>query len=104
MHKIANVLNKLPKSQQPKAKRSLREIWMAETRKEAEKAFDAFIAAYMLKFEKAAAVPGERTGRCLLVILRLPCRALEALAHLEPDRVAHVRLRAPPHHPDQGPL
>src|SRR6516165_1863101 len=31
VHKTANVLNKLPKSQQPKAKRSLQEIWMAET-------------------------------------------------------------------------
>jgi putative transposase len=31
VHKTANVLNKLPKSQQPKAKRALQEIWMAET-------------------------------------------------------------------------
>src|ERR1700694_3100339 len=30
VHKTANVLNKLPKNQQPKAKRSLQEIWMAE--------------------------------------------------------------------------
>ena len=54
MHKTANLLNKLPKSQQPKAKRSLQEIWMAETSKDAEAAFDAFIAAYELKYEKAA--------------------------------------------------
>ena len=54
VHKTANVLNKLPKSQQPKAKRSLHEIWMAETRKDAEAAFDAFIAAYRLKYDKAA--------------------------------------------------
>ena len=54
MHKTANVLNKLPKSQQPKAKRSLQEIWMAETSKDAEAAFDAFIAAYQLKYDKAA--------------------------------------------------
>ena len=33
VHKTANVLNKLPKSQQPKAKRALQEIWMAETSK-----------------------------------------------------------------------
>lgn len=55
VHKIANVLNKLPNSQQPKAKRSLQEIWMAETSKDAETAFDAFIAAYQLKYHKAAA-------------------------------------------------
>jgi putative transposase len=53
VHKTANVLNKLPKSQQPKAKRSLQEIWMAETSKDAEAAFDAFIAAYELKYDKA---------------------------------------------------
>ena len=54
VHKTANVLSKLPKSQQPKAKRRLHDIWMAETRVEAEAAFDAFIQAYALKYEKAA--------------------------------------------------
>ena len=54
VHKTANVLNKLPKGQQPKAKRALQEIWMAETSKDAEAAFDAFIAAYELKYDKAA--------------------------------------------------
>ena len=54
VHKTANVLNKLPKGQQPKAKRALQEIWMAETSKDAEAAFDAFIAAYQLKYDKAA--------------------------------------------------
>ena len=53
MHKTANVLNKLPKSLQTKAKRALQDIWMAETRKDAEAACDAFIAAYSLKYEKA---------------------------------------------------
>jgi transposase-like protein len=54
VHKTANVLNKLPKSQQPKAKRALQEIWMAETKVAAETAFDAFIESYALKYEKAA--------------------------------------------------
>ena len=54
VHKTANVLNKLPKSQQPKAKRALLEIWMAETKAAAEVAFDAFIESYSLKYEKAA--------------------------------------------------
>jgi putative transposase len=35
VHKTANVLAKLPKSQQPKAKRALQEIWMAETKADA---------------------------------------------------------------------
>jgi transposase-like protein len=54
VHKTANVLNKLPKSQQPKAKRDLQEIWMAETKVAAETAFDAFIESYELKYGKAA--------------------------------------------------
>ena len=54
MHKTANVLAKLPKSQQPKAKRALQEIWMAETKAVAELAFDAFIESYTPKYEKAA--------------------------------------------------
>ena len=64
VHKAANVLNKLPKSQQPKAKRSLQEIWMAETKAEAEMAFDAFIEAYELKYEKAADCLGKIARRC----------------------------------------
>ena len=55
VHKTANVLNKLPKSQQPKAKRALQEIWMAETKATAVAAFDAFIESYSVKYEKAAA-------------------------------------------------
>jgi transposase-like protein len=53
VHKTANVLNKLPKSQQPKAKRALQEIWMAETKKDALVAFDAFIETWGVKYEKA---------------------------------------------------
>ncbi len=53
VHKTANVLNKLPKSVQPKAKEALKEIWMAETKAEAEKAFDAFIETYGSKYPKA---------------------------------------------------
>jgi len=54
VHKTANVLAKLPKSQQPKAKRALQEIWMAETKADAEVAFNAFIESYQVKYEKAA--------------------------------------------------
>jgi transposase-like protein len=57
MHKTANVLGKLPKSQQPKAKRDLQEISIrtAETKAEAFAAFDTFIEGYALKYEKATA-------------------------------------------------
>lgn len=53
MHKSMNVLNCLPKSSQPKAKSALHEIWQAETRADAEKAFDLFVKTYEPKFPKA---------------------------------------------------
>ena len=55
MHKTGNVLNKLPKHKQAKAKSMLHDIWMAETRKDANKAFDLFVESYELKYPKAAA-------------------------------------------------
>jgi putative transposase len=54
VHKTANLLAKLPKSQQPKAKRALQEIWMAETKVAADSAFDGFIKSYEVKYQKAA--------------------------------------------------
>jgi len=53
VHKTANVLNKLPKSQQSKAKRALQEIWMAESKKDALLAFDAFVETWGVKYERA---------------------------------------------------
>jgi putative transposase len=53
VHKTANILNKLPKSQQSKAKRALQEIWMAETKTDALVAFDAFVETWSPKYEKA---------------------------------------------------
>ena len=54
-HKIANVLNVLPKSAQPNAKAALAEIWNAENRDHAEKAVKAFAADYGTKWPKAVA-------------------------------------------------
>jgi len=53
VHKTANVLNKLPKSIQPKAKQALHEIWMAPTKKQAYRAFDIAISTYSSKYPKA---------------------------------------------------
>jgi len=53
VHKTANVLNKLPKSVQPKAKQALHEIWMAPTKEEAYKAFDTAVSTYSAKYPKA---------------------------------------------------
>lgn len=53
MHKTLNILNCLPKSVQPKAKQALHAIWQAETKEDAEKAFDLFIETYEPKYPKA---------------------------------------------------
>ena len=53
VHKTSNVLNKLPKSVQPAAKRDLREIWQAPDRPAAEAAITTFAEKYGAKYEKA---------------------------------------------------
>ena len=53
VHKTANVLDKLPKSVQSHAKEMIHAIWMAETRENAVKAFDAFLETYQAKYPKA---------------------------------------------------
>jgi transposase-like protein len=53
VHKTANILNKLPKSIQAKAKAMLHDIWMAETRKEAKKALGLFVTTFQAKYAKA---------------------------------------------------
>ena len=55
VHKTANVLNKLPRSVQPKAKADLHEIWQDETRADANLAFDHFPEKYEAKYEAACA-------------------------------------------------
>jgi putative transposase len=53
VHKTANVLNKLPKGVQGKAKEALQAIWMAPCRAEAERAFHRFVTTHEGKYPKA---------------------------------------------------
>ncbi|MFO0893318.1 MAG: IS256 family transposase [Isosphaeraceae bacterium] len=53
VHKTANVLDKLPRGVQPKAKAALHGIYEAEGREAAERAFDLFVATYEAKYPKA---------------------------------------------------
>lgn len=53
VHKTANVLDKLPKSMQPKVKSALHEIYLAETREAAHKAFDSALKRFQDKYPKA---------------------------------------------------
>jgi transposase-like protein len=72
VHKTANVLNKMPKSVQPRAKADLHEIWMAETRESANKAFDAFLEKYQAKYDDACACLGKDRDVLLVFYDSLP--------------------------------
>lgn len=55
VHRLANVLDKLPKRLQPKAKEALRDIMNAESRAIAEKEIALFVDEYGAKYPKAVA-------------------------------------------------
>ena len=52
-HKMGNVMNALPPSQQARAKADLQAIWMAATRDDAYRAFDRFITTREARYPKA---------------------------------------------------
>lgn len=54
VHKTANILNKLPKKLQPEAKRAIWDIYRANTKADAIKAFDRFLKTYDAKYPEAA--------------------------------------------------
>jgi putative transposase len=55
VHKTSNILDAMPKGVQDKAKSMIHQIYMAETRKEAEKAYSRFVEMYSSKYPKAVA-------------------------------------------------
>jgi putative transposase len=94
VHKTANVLDKLPKGQQPAAKALLHEIWMSATREDAAKAFDRFIGTYGTKWPKAAeCLEKDRTE--LLAFYDFPAEHWQHLRTSNPieSTFATVRLR-----------
>ena len=55
VHKTANILDKMPKGVQSKAKKRIHDMYLAETKEDAMKAYDEFIDLYDVKFPKACA-------------------------------------------------
>ena len=94
VHKTANVLNKLPRSQHAAAKAALHEVWMAATREQATRAFDRFIAAYRAKYP-AAAECLEKDREKLLAFYDFPAEHWRHLRTTNPieSTFATVRLR-----------
>jgi transposase-like protein len=94
VHKTANVLDKLPKSMQPKAKEMLHDIWQAATRKDADKAFDLFVATFEAKYPKATECLSKDRAE-LLVFYDFPAEHWIHLRTTNPieSTFATVRLR-----------
>ena len=94
VHKTANVLNKLPKSSQSKAKSKIHEIWMSETKEDAEKAFNYFIKTYEAKYPKAVKCL-EKDREVLLTFYDFPAEHWKHLRTTNPieSTFATVRLR-----------
>jgi transposase-like protein len=94
VHKLGNVLDKLPKRLRPKAKEALHEIMYAETCTDAEKALNAFGATYEVKYSKAVESL-RRDEKLLLTFFDFPA---EHWKHLRTSNIvespfATVRLR-----------
>lgn len=92
MHKTGNILNKLPKSSQPKAKGMLHDIWKAETRKDAEKAFELFVKTYTEKFPEAVnLLHKDRTE--LLAFYDFPAMHWQSIRTTNPIESAFATIR-----------
>jgi transposase-like protein len=94
VHKTANVLDKMPKSVQPSAKTHLHEIYLAETKKEAEKAFEFFVDLYGAKHPKAVECL-KKDREVLLAFYEFPAQQWQHLRTTNPieSTFATVRLR-----------
>jgi len=94
VHKSANVLNKLPKSQQAKAKSYLYEIWQAAEKNQAERKFDNFLKLYEAKYPKVAQCL-EKDRDALLTFYDFPAEHWRHIRTTNPieSTFATVRLR-----------
>jgi transposase-like protein len=103
VHKTCNVLDKLPKGEQPAAKALLHEVWMAATRADATKAFDRFVEVYGTKWPRATAcLEKDRTE--LLAFYDFPAEHWQHLRTSNPieSTFATVRLTTTPRHLSAG--
>lgn len=94
VHKTANILNKLPKSLQLKAKSHLHRIWQANDKNEAERQFESFVNSYEAKYPKAAQCL-EKDRDSLLTFYDFPAEHWRHIRTTNPieSTFATVRLR-----------
>src|ERR1700675_871890 len=94
VHKTANILDKMPKSVQGKAKPLIHEMYLAPTRKAALAAFDQFLSSYQVKFPKACECL-EKDKEVLFTFYDFPAQHWPHLRTTNPieSTFATVRLR-----------
>jgi transposase-like protein len=92
VHKTANVLNCFPKSTQAKAKTMLHDIWRAETKKNAENAFNLFVKTFEDKYPKAtASLQKDQTE--LLAFYDFPAAHWQSIRTTNPIESAFATIR-----------
>ena len=91
-HKTMNVLNCLPKMSQPKAKAALHDIWQAETKANAENAFDLFIKIYEPKYPKAALCL-QKDREELMAFFNFPAQHWQSIRTSNPIESAFATIR-----------
>lgn len=92
LHKTRNVLNCVPKSVQPKVKQALHEIWQAETKQDAEQAFDLFIQTFEPKYPKAVLCL-QKDGEELMTFYDFPAQHWQSLRTTNPIESTFATIR-----------
>jgi putative transposase len=94
VHKTANVMEKLPKSMQPKVKEVLHNIWGAETREQAESVLKQCVERFSPKYPKAM-ICLEKDKESLLAFYDFPAENWQHIRTTNPIEsvFATVRLR-----------
>ena len=94
VHKTANILNKLPKKLQPQAKTALWEIYRAETKTDANQAFNRFLKTYRAKYPEASDCL-EKDRAVLLAFYDFPAEHWQHIRSTNPieSTFSTVRLR-----------
>jgi len=92
MHKTGNVLNYLPKTTQAKAKAALHDIWQAETKVNAEEAFDLFLKTYSAKYPRATHCL-EKDRDALLCFYDFPAQHWQSIRTTNPIESAFGTIR-----------
>ena len=99
VHKLKNVLDKLPKRLHGRAKSALNEIVKAETKEQAEEAVERFESDFGAKYPKAVASLTNHQDE-LLTFYGFPAQHWEHIRTANPNRVG-VRHRSTPAASDQ---